>query len=209
MRAFRAGIILLIALLLPSAAAYGQGVTGDVETIGFNSVYRPECWTPLLINLTSTLSEPAEYDIVVEQEDLDSDTVVYKRRITLNAGRQDKFWVYFRPRTTRGSLPSNPRDLQRVLRVSLLTPNGKLVAPLPLPPQGATNIDDRTNAGNRGAKLVLVVGEGGNLPGHKDYDNALGLIEDVIFARITVLELPENELAYEAVDAVLWLNADA
>lgn len=209
MRAFRVGILLLLAML-PAASAFGQqAVKGDVEAIGFGRYFRPDCWTPMLVNLTSTLSDPAEYDIVVEQEDLDSDTVVYKRRITLNAGRQDKFWVYFRPRTTRGSLPTNRGDLQRVLRVTLLTPNGKLVTPLPLPPQGAINIDERNGLGNRGTKLVLVVNEGGNLPGQKEYDNALGLIEDVVFVPITVLDLPENELGYEAVDAVLWLDADA
>ena len=129
MRAFRAGILLLLTLL-PAVAAFGQqAVKGDVESIGFGNYFRPDCWTPMLVNLTSTLSEPAEYDIVVEQEDLDSDTVVYKRRITLNAGRQDKFWVYFRPRTTRGSLPSNRVDLQRVLRVSLLPPTASSSPP--------------------------------------------------------------------------------
>lgn len=207
MRAFRAGLLLLLALL-PAGFAFGQqAVKGDVEAIGFDFNFRPDCWTPMLVNLTSTLSEPAEYDIVVEQEDLDSDTVVYKRRITLNAGRQDRFWVYFRPRTTRGSLPSNRLDLQRVLRVSLFTPNGKLVTPLPLPSQALTNVDERNS--NRGAKLVLVVNEGGNLPGLKEYNNALGLIEDVVWAFVPVSALPENELGYQAVDAVLWLNADA
>jgi hypothetical protein len=207
MRAFRAGFLLLL-VMLPTWPALGQDVTGFVESIGFNRNYRPECWTPMLVNLQSTISEPAEYDVVVEQEDLDSDTGVYRRQVTLNAGRQEKFWVYFRPRTTRGSLPANQAELQRVLRVSLTKPGGG-GTPIPIPVQtSANNIDDRRSS--RSSKLVLVVkGAEGTMPGQTEYDGALGLIEDVEFVLLGVGDLPESELGYDAVDAVLWLDAES
>ena len=208
MRLFKVGFLLLITLL--ASPAFGKGeAEGFVEQIGFGRSYRPECWTPMLVNLTSKLSEPAEYDIVVEQEDLDSDTVVFTRRVTLNAGAQDKFWVYFLPRTTTGSLPGNQADLAHALRVTLVTPGGTIVTPLPLSTP-VDNIDDRSTGSGRGTRLVLVVmGQDGNMPGLKDYEGALGLIEDVQFQRVGTADLPENELGYSGVDAVLWLNADA
>ena len=208
MRAFLAGISLL---LLMSGAAFGQA-TGFVESVGFDRAYRPDCWVPMVVNLSSQIPEPATYDIQVEQEDLDGDTVVYARQqVTLNAGATDRYWVYFLPRP-RG-LPDSALKLGRSLRVNLYTPGGgKHVAQLPLP-QGMTliNIDPRRGfggGGGRGKKLVLAVVDPsaqGRAP-WREYNVALGLIEDPELIYLRPVDLPESPLGYDAVDAVLWLT---
>ncbi|HXE55638.1 MAG TPA: hypothetical protein VN541_21620, partial [Tepidisphaeraceae bacterium] len=81
MRSSLAGLLILTL----ASAALGQ-VRGEVESIGFGSgFYRPECWTPMVVRLESTIDEPAEYRIEIHQRDLDFDHVVYvKDGITLN-----------------------------------------------------------------------------------------------------------------------------
>src|SRR5687768_8275341 len=132
MRSFLAGSVLL--LLLASAAS-GQA-SGQVLSLGLGQgYYRPDCWTPLLVQLRSTVSDPQEYQIQVHQQDLDKDTVVYTRVVTLNAQAQQDFWVYFVPQPTDDGLPppNSPVRLGDVLRVELYDKAGKRqIARLPV-----------------------------------------------------------------------------
>src|SRR5688500_9626986 len=156
MRSFLAGSVLL---LLLATAASGQA-TGQVLALGYQGYYRPDCWTPLLVQLRSTVSDPQEYQIQVHQQDLDKDTVVYTRVVTLNAQAQQNFWVYFVPQPTDGGLPlpGGGVSLQDVLRVELYDKEGKRqIARLPVDVP-ITNIDPgRFTGGVRGRKLVLFV----------------------------------------------------
>src|SRR5687768_12261835 len=153
MRSFLAGSVLL--LLLASAAS-GQA-SGQVLSLGLGQgYYRPDCWTPLLVQLRSTVSDPQEYQIQVHQQDLDKDTVVYTRVVTLNAQAQQDFWVYFVPQPTDGGLPAGGAvPLQDVLRVELYDKAGKrLIARLPVQVP-ITNIDPSRGGlmgGGRGRK---------------------------------------------------------
>ena len=40
--------------------AQGQAATGYVTALGYQGYYRPDCWTPLLVHLDSSLSTPEE-----------------------------------------------------------------------------------------------------------------------------------------------------
>src|SRR5688572_29207735 len=64
MRSFLVGLVVLAIC----GSAFGQA-EGFVEKIGFGKTYRPYGWTPLLVNLTSKIGDPAEYQIQVRQED--------------------------------------------------------------------------------------------------------------------------------------------
>ena len=114
MRSILAGLLILTL----STAAMGQ-VTGFVESIGYENYYRPECWTPILVNLTSQISDPENYQLQVWQEDMDRDRVVYTKDITLSPHVQDKFQLYFLPRPTDGGLPQQPAE---ALHVRLVAP---------------------------------------------------------------------------------------
>ncbi len=46
-------------------------------------------------------------------------------------------------------------------------------------------------------------------PNWGEYRGALGLMEGVEFVAVTADELPDNVLGYQAVDAVVWLDAQA
>src|SRR4051812_15839852 len=131
MRSFLAGSLCL--LLGLSSSAWGQidERKSFVESMGFNRAYRVDAWVPMVVNLTSTVGEPAEYQIQVLQPDIDGDRVIYSRLITLNANMQQKYWVYFRPQPT-GLEANSIAELQRILRVRLCTRDGKELAILPL-----------------------------------------------------------------------------
>jgi hypothetical protein len=122
MRAFLAGIICL--LLATSTFA---GVIGKVDSIGFGSLMRGDCWVPLLVQVTSDSAGPEEFQLQVVQTDRDGDDVVYARPITVNPGTSS-FWTYFKPRSYGGGLPrgslGSTQDLPRVLRIYLATPDG-------------------------------------------------------------------------------------
>src|SRR5579884_1283528 len=105
MRLFLAGFLILI---LP-AAVFAQ-VTGQVLSIGFDNRYRPDCWTPMLVQLTNTSEQSAEYQIQIVQEDLDRDHAIYTQQVTVSSGADghpatENFWVYFRPKPTDSGLP--------------------------------------------------------------------------------------------------------
>ena len=153
MRFLWAGLI----LLLSATGAWAQA-NGAVRGLGFAGNYRPDCWTPLQIDLTSTISEPGEYQIQVHQQDLDQDTVVFTRTVTLGPQARESVWIYFLPQPTEQGLPdaSSPIvQLGDVLKVHLYDKKGRThIASLPVQTQ-ANNFESRNS--HRGTKLVLVV----------------------------------------------------
>lgn len=211
MRSFLVGFILLLA---SAGSALGQA-TGYVSALGFQGTYRPDCWTPLLVRLESTVSTAEEYQIQVRQQDLDKDTVVFTRTVTLGPSAKQDYWVYFIPQPTGGrgvdggSLPSNPKEVAEVLSVHLLDKKGKYeVARLPAMVT-ANNIDGvRLMGRGRGHKLILCVVER-DKPSTSAYQGALGIAEDVDFVTVGTRDLPESVLGYEAIDGMIWLDANA
>lgn len=215
MRPLLAGLVFL-AVFTSSVSAQ---VDGFVESIGYNNSYRPDCWTPLLVNLRSKISEPMNYQLQVWQEDLDRDRVVYTKDITLSPNAQDKFQLYFIPRPTDGGLPVTPNELARALQVRVCKPPKEGQRP-----EDAAVIVDRLsiqfavddvdpqrgfNNTNQGKRLVLWVGDSASKLNLSDYKGAIGQTQDVQFVQVPLNELGENVLYYNAADAVLWLGANA
>ena len=197
MRSFLVGSLCL--LLGLSSRAWGQidERKSFVESMGFNRAYRVDAWVPMVVNLTSTVGEPAEYQIQVLQPDIDGDRVIYSRLITLNANMQQKYWVYFRPQPT-GLEANSIAELQRILRVRLCTRDGKELAILYLT-NLLSDVDPKTGFNvHRGKKLVLAVTAGSATPSTVEYDPgiAYGLIEDVDFVS-----------RYSGFDRVCWYVA--
>src|SRR5450432_4733187 len=100
MRSFLAGIILLF---LP-ALAIAQ-VSGSVESIGFDSYFRPDCWTPMVITVTPLTSTTDFYEIHVKVQDLDRDLPIFQRTISVTGAsegqnRQQKFRIFIVTPTT-------------------------------------------------------------------------------------------------------------
>ena len=153
----------LVFLLIPTRAL--AQAAGYVESIGYAGAYRPDCWTPMLVNLTSQIGEPAEYQIQVIQHDLDQDREVFTRDITLNPQEQEKFWVYFIPQPS-GLDASSLDALSRSIQVWLCTaPDSsgrtRQIRPLPIRLQ-IYNVDQSTSAmlsEPTGVKLVVCVSD--------------------------------------------------
>lgn len=230
MRRFLVGVIPLLAVvLLPCWAAVALGqVKGEVESIGFSNVYRPDCWTPMVVRLRPETGATGTYQIQVVQEDLDRDRVVYTRTVTLTGNaegegtREQRFWMYFIPQATgagdvRG-LP-DPVDglarLQEKLKVFVSNADGtKQISQLPLTAT-INKVDGYRSpwAEGRGTKLILVVSDptSGSQAMSRDYAQPLGilgLLEDVAMVQVAPADLPENVLGYDAVDAVVLLHVD-
>lgn len=215
-------LVLAAALLSVAPPAAGQ-VTGQVETIGFDTRYRPDGWTPMLVILNSQLDRPQEYQLQVHQEDLDRDRVLYTRQVTLNARQQERFWVYFLPKPVDGGLPdalggtrNTPADLEKAVSVWVCTKGGERITKLPLNNRlTVINVDPRLGPfdAGRGRRVVLYVIEAGgtaeSTPAFAGFERAIGMREQPVFIPVTVRDLPENVIGYEAVDAIVWLNADA
>lgn len=212
MRPFLAGLFFLLAC---AGVTWGQA-RGEVRAIGFSGMYRPDCWTPMLVHLESTLSEPVEYQIQVQQEDLDKDIVVYTRNITLNPQAKQDFWVYFIPKPTNGGLTgSGATQLGDLLRVYLYDKKGTTrITHIPLQQQGLSprSLDSRIDPGAinaRSSRLVLcIVGELAVLRGTTEYTGATGVMEDMNLLTLPVSALPDNVLGYQAIDAIIWLDED-
>src|SRR5262245_56981221 len=98
----RAGIFLL--MMLPTAA-WAQ-VSGEVLAIGFENYFRPDCWTPMIVSITSESDKSDYYQIRVRVQDMDRDQVVYSRTISVTGQtKQVPYAVYFMPPPVDGSLP--------------------------------------------------------------------------------------------------------
>src|SRR5688500_17839972 len=176
MRSFLVGLF----LLAMCGQAFGQAV-GFVEKIGFGKYYRPYGWTPMLVNLTSQIGEPAEYLIQVRQEDLDRDRVVFQREIVLNPKKQEQFWVYFLAQP-RGLGEGTLIELKHLLDVRLCTKQGKPLVKLDINDQ-VLNLDPPRGGGfaQKGTKLILMVTDGSgsrSTPAVREFSTAIGLNED-------------------------------
>ena len=207
MRFVLAGII---TFLLYSAAF--AGVLGKVDSIGFESHIRADCWVPLLIQITSDAAGPEDYQLQVVQNDIDGDEVVYARPLLVNPDKE-LVWTYFKPESINGGLPSgltgNSQDLTRRLRIYLAAPDGsKRIAQISVAGRMPTVLDDGEQS--RGDKLIVCVGRRPNVT---EFDpsagRVFGLAENVQFASADLRRLPDNVLGYDAVDAVVWTDAEA
>lgn len=215
-----------VALLCFAASALAQA-KGEVESIGFQGSYRPDCWTPLVVKLSPDTPESATYLLQVHQQDMDGDQVVYQRTITLTGqgpggtSRPQRYWMYFLPQSRRvngnvglpqPSTGGSLSTLQEQLKVTLATPSGKFIATLPLTSPANSIEPPRTiNQPMRSKRLVLSVSDrstGFEQPSVTDYANALGLTEDVEFIMLDPDQLPDDPIAYQAIDAIVFLQAD-
>ena len=209
-------------LLLHPNSLLAQGARGQVLTVGFNNHYRPDAWTPMLVQLTSQGAESATYQIQVVQEDLDRDRVIYTQMETLGGNVESKpattenFWVYFRPKPTEDGLPdatdvsSNLNTLNSQLKVFLCNKDGKQLSTLPMT-STILSVDPRRSMGDvsRSRKLILFVTDGNDRPLIPDYAALKGVLEDVDAVVVQPRDLPSNVLGYDGVDAIVWLDADA
>jgi hypothetical protein len=205
----------LVLLLIPSRVV--AQATGFVESIGFDGKYRGDCWTPMVVNLSSQIGEPAAYQIQVVQHDLDQDRQVFTRDIVLNPQDQQKFWVYFIPQPS-GLDGSSPDALSRTMQVWLCTApdsHGATRQLKPLPIHATIEDVDQPGGGSfvdaRGVKLVVCVTdpqENSN-PNFDQYRQSLGMTESIEPVEIHPADLPENVLGYESVSAVVWFEASS
>ena len=215
MRFILAGLFLLTIPTLAFAQA-----TGQVQSIGFQGLYRPNCWTPMLVRLSPQTTESANYEIEVWQHDLDGDRPIYTRQIVLNGSDQaasQTFWVYFLPQPIDKGLPDQTNgtlhDLQKDLQVFLCTPSHKQIVQLPLTSTLA-NVDPfRDSYANnpRGTKLILAVSSNASRqkqPTLDSYHKAVGEMEDVEVVALHMNELPEDPIGYESVDSIIWLDGN-
>jgi hypothetical protein len=162
------------------------------------------------------------YQIHVIQEDLDGDEPTFVQEITLTGSddgqsEPQRFWMYFIPQPTHGGLYDVNRggtrqELEGQLRVHLADADGKQLMKLPitssiinLEPSTANNIW----ANPRGTKLILAVGDGRSKLIWSEYEKAAGLLENVVMVPLQSRDLPEDARGYEAVDAIIWTNAEA
>ncbi len=210
-------------LLLGASMAMAQP-RGEVESIGLGGQVRLDCWTPMVVRLVPGSTAAGTYQLQVKQFDADGDRPVFTRQITLNAesqASQQRFWMYFVPEPIDGGLPGDGfglKELQRRLKVILASADGaKPIAELPITstvfavdPLGG-NMDQR-----RGNRLVLCVSDGASQPAWPEYidrdgtepGDVTGFSQGVRLVTIKPSDLPDNVLGYEAVDAIVWLNAD-
>ena len=195
---------------------------GQVLSLGFNNHYRPDCWTPMLVQLTSQSPDPQTYQIQIQQQDLDRDQVTYIQTVALGGnveGRPattENFWAYFKPTPVDGGLPdasdltTTLATLNSRLKVFLCDKDGKQISTLPLT-STILNIDPVRSLGDatRGRKLILFVSDGNDQPEISDYSQQKGVLEDVDAVAVTPRDLPSKVIGYEAVDAIVWMDADA
>jgi hypothetical protein len=217
MRLLVAGIL---HLMLLTAVAFGQA-TGDIESIGFEQLFRPGCWTPMLVRLTPTSGAQFKGKIAVYQEDADHDHPIFTRPIALtpnasgassgSAERTQRFWMYFIPQPDLLRDGSDPIALNRKIQVYLTDEKDKQIARLAV----KDPIDELDNwNGSRSDKLVLCVTDQSrpNLGPYSEARHAIGLKERVRAVTIPIANvqslLPENVLGYESVDAIVWFDAD-
>src|SRR5438876_1100414 len=197
MRRLLAGILFLCSLL-PTAVLRAD-TKGEVESIGFQGLYRPNCHIPMLVRVQADKS--GTYQIRVVQEDMDRDQQIFLAPVSLTGsedgkGAEQRFWLYFIPQPTEGGLVGNSlRDLQQQLRVFLCDEKGRQVAQLPVT-QTIINVESPPGSmvsSTRGSRLVLAVSDSlTQQPNWHEYEQALGLMENVVFATVRSMDLPED-----------------
>jgi hypothetical protein len=203
---------LLAAMLLSCVASPGWGqAKGHIRSVGFDGHYRPNCWTPISIALTPATSSQENLKLLVIQEDLDRDRAQFTRIIPLTGGEegqrtQQTFWMYFIPQPS--GLDLDRAELARKLRVYLCTESGKRLAQLDTSNVSLRSLDRVEGPEVRTSRLVLVVRDSGSDARLGVYREARGLFEQPVFHQLSPADLPDNVIGYQAVDAVLWMNAD-
>src|SRR5687768_12802769 len=184
MRSVLAGIILLAAVATHASAQ----AEGEVESIGFQGHYRPNCWTAMKVRLRSKIAAPATYRLKVVQEDLDGDRVSYTRPITINAsveGRrvEEHAWLYFLPQIRDLAMARTPQEYTALIKVYLCDESGKQLVQLPIPAGvGLFDVDipsQMANFGTRGSRFVVCVVAGGHRHQLKHYQQLYGVNEDM------------------------------
>jgi hypothetical protein len=218
MRLFLAGILHLLLV----SVAFAQA-NGDIESIGFDrpGLYRPGCWTPMVVRLTPTSGAPFKGKIAVYQEDTDHDHVIFTRPISLGGNaagagggggdRTQRFWMYFIPQPDLLKDGNDPTAINRKLQVYLTTEDGKQLVRLLVKDQ-IEELDDWNRP--RSTKLVLYVTNQSKpvLTPYASGRSIIGLKEPVLPVPIPISQvqslLPESVLGYQAVDAVMWCDAD-
>jgi hypothetical protein len=214
MRLFLAGLLVLILPGTVLAQAKGQ-----VLGVGFDNRFRPDCWTPMLVQLSSQSSESRTYQIQIVQEDRDRDHVTYTQQVTLGENVEgqsqttENFWVYFIPKPSDGGLPDpsySLKTLNEQLKVFLCDEKGNQLATLPLTSTVIT-VDPIHGIGDdrRGRKLILFVTDGTDKPAFPDYPSQRALLQDIEVVKVSPRDLPTNLIGYEAVDDIVWMDADA
>jgi hypothetical protein len=215
MHFFAAGLISLFI----SSIALGQ-ITGEVESMGFNSTYRPDCFTPMIVRIKPQPGMGGLYVIQVKQKDADGDDVLFERTISVtgdDSSHDQRFATYFLPTPINQGLPdpmtgATLRDLQKELKVFLCTTSGKEIATLPIT-STITNVDPPRElmSSRRGTHMIVAVCGNGSSPSWSEFQDAgnlLGVMEDTTFVQIGPRDLPEDPVAYDAVDAIVWMNVD-
>jgi hypothetical protein len=213
MRRILAGLLILI------TSSTGLAQQDEVESVGFNSHYRPDAWTPLVVRVTPEKS--GTYRLQVIQEDLDGDQPSFDQEITLTGAdegkaEQQRFWMYFIPQPTHGGLYDVNRggtlkEINGQLRVILADKDGKQLKKLPItstiinlePPAASSFVTPR------GTKMILAVSDGRSKLIWTEYEKALGVLETVVMVPLQPKDLPENPRGYDAVDTIIWTNAEA
>jgi hypothetical protein len=209
-----APFFLFFCLLFLSLSTTQAAITGQVEQIGFQNTYRPDCWTPMLVSIHPD-SAAGNYFLQVVQEDLDRDRVVYQRPITLAGGNtEQRFWTCFIPQPSDGGLPDASEGiagLQAKLKIYLADSAGKPVAQLPLT-QPIIDIDPPYSHMNtqRAKRMILAVSDAGtgDVAPQYDYGNVFGVKEDVAVFSAAPSDLPDDCLGYESLDAIVLTNVD-
>jgi hypothetical protein len=210
----------LLILALP-VAAWAQ-VHGQVLSIGFDNRYRPDCWTPMLVQLENPSPDSVVVQIQIVQEDLESDRVIFTQDVTLSGTGEGKpstgenFWVYFKPKPTGGGLPdatdlsANLATLNSELKVFLCDKDGKQICILPIT-STILNVDPKRDITetDRSKKLILFITDEDDKPIIPNYSATAGVLEDVEPVILHPRDLPNSVLGYDAVDAIVWMDADA
>ncbi|MFT3788183.1 MAG: hypothetical protein QM770_18775 [Tepidisphaeraceae bacterium] len=203
----------LLAILWLSVSTGLAQVSGRVESIGFDSLYRPTCWTPLLVKLKLDSGTSGTFELRVTQHDENGDFVLYTTRVTLTGGvGEQPFWTYFIPQPVlHGLRVASIDELQDVLRVSVHDASGKELAVLPVPKSLPRDVDPDFDINNPvpGRKLILFVGDNSAVATEEfRQDKIVGTSESFEAAKVSIDRLPENVLGYDAVDAIVWLDGD-
>lgn len=210
----RLGLVGALLIGCWAATALGQAA-GEVESIGFNGVYRPDCWTPMRIRLTSHSPDPQSYQIQIVQTDLDRDNVLYTQTVDLGGSSEghesvERYWCYFRPRPTDHGLPEKSvGELAKALAVNLCDKNGKVLDQLKLTSTVESADPARDLSVHRGQRLMLCVSDSSDVPSYDETYTALGLMADVEMVPVGPDDLPDDVIGYQGVDAVVWFSADA
>lgn len=220
--------IAVITLVLLLASAAMAQVKGEVESIGFSSLYRPDCWTPMVVRLRPETGETGTYQIQVVQEDLDRDHPIYSRTVTLTGNtegqgvREQRYWMYFIPQPTESQnvhgLPDAGDGLARLqekLKVFVTNAAGtKQITQVPITTT-INKVDGFRSpwANGRGSKMILVVSDpdSGSQAMSRDFSQPEiieGIQEDVYMIPVSPADLPEDPRGYEAIDAIVLLHVD-